>query len=177
MYTHAHIHTHTYTHTHTHTTLKGKCYSLCGVQLFVTPWTVAHQAPLSMGFSRQENAWVAVSFCRESSQLRDGTQVSCVAGRFFTESPGKPYVCVYVYVCVCVCICVRMYNWITTVYLMITPYCKSPLFWFVKNDQLKKKKKKKDQLMSGLPLVTHVPLVLPNRVQAPPITLHVVGQS
>ena len=25
-----------------------------GVQLFVTPWTVAHQAPLSMGFSRQE---------------------------------------------------------------------------------------------------------------------------
>ena len=106
------IHTHTCTHTHTHThhTLKGKCYSLCGVQLFVTPWTVAHQAPLSMGFSRQENAWVAVSFCRESSQLRDGTQVSCVAGRFFTESPGKPYVCVYVYVCVCVCICVRMYN-------------------------------------------------------------------
>ena len=24
------------------------------VQLFVTPWTVAHQAPLFMGFSRQE---------------------------------------------------------------------------------------------------------------------------
>ena len=24
------------------------------VQLFVTPWSVAHQAPLSMGFSRQE---------------------------------------------------------------------------------------------------------------------------
>ena len=24
------------------------------VQLFVTPWTVAHQATLSMGFSRQE---------------------------------------------------------------------------------------------------------------------------
>ena len=27
---------------------------LSRVQLFVTPWTVAHQAPLSMGFSRQE---------------------------------------------------------------------------------------------------------------------------
>ena len=25
------------------------------VQLFVTPWTVDHQAPLSMGFSRQES--------------------------------------------------------------------------------------------------------------------------
>ena len=28
--------------------------SLSGVQLFVTSWTVAHQAPLPMGFSRQE---------------------------------------------------------------------------------------------------------------------------
>ena len=26
------------------------------VHVFVTPWTVTHQAPLSMGFSRQE-AW------------------------------------------------------------------------------------------------------------------------
>ena len=25
-----------------------------GVRLFATPWTIAHQAPLSMGFSRQE---------------------------------------------------------------------------------------------------------------------------
>ena len=29
------------------------CYFNC-VQLFVTLWTVAHQAPLPMGFSRQE---------------------------------------------------------------------------------------------------------------------------
>ena len=28
--------------------------SLSRVQLFVTPWTVAYQAPLSLGFSRQE---------------------------------------------------------------------------------------------------------------------------
>ena len=27
---------------------------LCCVQLFAIPWTVARQAPLSMGFSRQE---------------------------------------------------------------------------------------------------------------------------
>ena len=31
-----------------------KWKSLSSVQLFVTPWTVAYQAPLSMGFSRQE---------------------------------------------------------------------------------------------------------------------------
>ena len=33
---------------------KWKCYSLRCVQLFATPRTVAHQAPLSMEFSRQE---------------------------------------------------------------------------------------------------------------------------
>ena len=30
------------------------CSLLSCVQLFVTPWTIAHQAPLSGGFSRQE---------------------------------------------------------------------------------------------------------------------------
>ena len=34
---------------------------LSHVQLFVTPWTVAYQAPLSMEFSRQEN-WSGVPF-------------------------------------------------------------------------------------------------------------------
>ena len=33
---------------------KVKVKSLSHVQLFVTPWTAAHQAPPSMGFSRQE---------------------------------------------------------------------------------------------------------------------------
>ena len=34
--------------------MKVKVKSLSHVRLFATPWTVAHQAPLSMGFSRQE---------------------------------------------------------------------------------------------------------------------------
>ena len=33
---------------------KWKVTSLSGVQLLATPWTAAHQAPLPMGFSRQE---------------------------------------------------------------------------------------------------------------------------
>ena len=33
-----------------------------------TPWTVAHQAPLSMGFPRKEYWWVAISFSRGSSR-------------------------------------------------------------------------------------------------------------
>ena len=31
-----------------------KCYLLSRIQLFATPWIVARQAPLSMGFFRQE---------------------------------------------------------------------------------------------------------------------------
>ena len=34
--------------------MKVKVKLLSRVQLFATPWTVTHQAPLSMGFSRQE---------------------------------------------------------------------------------------------------------------------------
>ena len=37
-----------------------KVKSLSGVQLLATPWTAAYQAPLSMGFSRQED-WSGVS--------------------------------------------------------------------------------------------------------------------
>ena len=36
-------------------------YSLSRVRLLATPWTVAHQALLSMGFSRQES-WSGLSF-------------------------------------------------------------------------------------------------------------------
>ena len=35
--------------------------SLSHVQLFVTPWTIAHQAPLSMEFPRQEH-WSELQF-------------------------------------------------------------------------------------------------------------------
>ena len=38
-----------------------KLKSLSRVQLFVTPWTVSHQAPPSMGFSRQEY-WSGLPF-------------------------------------------------------------------------------------------------------------------
>ena len=37
------------------------CSMLSCVQLFVTPWTVVHQAPLSMVFFRQEY-WSGLSF-------------------------------------------------------------------------------------------------------------------
>ena len=41
--------------------LKFKVNSLSHVWLFATPWTVAYQTPLSMGFSRQEY-WSGLPF-------------------------------------------------------------------------------------------------------------------
>ena len=58
-------------------------WSLSCIRLFVTPWTV--------GFSvhgilqARILKWVGISFSRGSSQPRNGTQVSCLAGGFFTS--------------------------------------------------------------------------------------------
>ena len=41
--------------------MKVKVKTLSRVQLLATPWTAAYQAPLSMGFSRQEY-WSGVPF-------------------------------------------------------------------------------------------------------------------
>ena len=46
-------------------------------------WTVAHQAPLSMEFSRRILEWVTNAFSRGSSCPRDQTRVSCIVVRFF----------------------------------------------------------------------------------------------
>ena len=51
----------------------------------VTPWTVAFQAPLSMGILQARILErVAMPSSRGSSQPRDQTQVSHIAGSFFT---------------------------------------------------------------------------------------------
>ena len=50
--------------------LKVKVAQLC--RLFVTPWTVARQAPLSMGFFQARTLeWVVIPFSRGSSRPRD----------------------------------------------------------------------------------------------------------
>ena len=56
-----------------------------------TPWTLAHQVPLSMGILQARILeWVAMPSSRGSSQPRDQTHVSCITGGFFTiEPPGK----------------------------------------------------------------------------------------
>ena len=52
----------------------------------VTPWTVACQAPLSVGFSTQVYwSGLPFPFSRGSSRPRNQTQVSCIAERFFSN--------------------------------------------------------------------------------------------
>ena len=60
----------------------------------VTPWTAAHQTPLSMGFSRQEY-WSQLP-CPSPGDLPDPgiePQVSCTAGRFFTNWAMREILC------------------------------------------------------------------------------------
>ena len=63
---------------------------LSRVRLFATPWTVALQAPLSMGFSKQEY-WSGLPFPSPGDLPDPGTEplslVSpALAGGFFTTS-------------------------------------------------------------------------------------------
>jgi len=58
----------------------------------MTPGTVAHQAPLSMGFPRQEY-WSGLSFPSPGDLPHTGIEPAspALAGGFFTtEPPGKP---------------------------------------------------------------------------------------
>ena len=57
-----------------------------------TPWTVACQAPLFMGFSRQEY-WSELPFPSPENLPDPGVEpgLPALAGRFFTAEPsGKP---------------------------------------------------------------------------------------
>ena len=61
------------------------------VQLFATPWTVAGQAPLSMGFL-SKNTGVGCHFLLQETLLTQRSNPHLLGSGFFTtEPPGKPY--------------------------------------------------------------------------------------
>ena len=71
-----------------------KVNPLSRVRLLATPWTAAYQAPLSMGFSRQEY-WSGVPFPSPGDLPDTGTE----AGGFFTiEPPGEPTEIVIIFI-------------------------------------------------------------------------------
>ena len=58
----------------------------------MTPWTVAHQAPLSMGFPRREY-WSGLTFPPPGDLPNSGMEPASPAlADGFTELPGKPLV-------------------------------------------------------------------------------------
>ena len=66
--------------------------SLSRVRLFATPWTVAYQAPLSMGFSRQE-PWSGLPFPSPGNLpdlgIKPGSP-ALQADALPSEPPGNP---------------------------------------------------------------------------------------
>ena len=70
------------------------CSELSQVLLFATPWTRVCQAPLSMGFFRQQY-WPRLLFLPPGDLPDPGIKPTspALAGRFFiTEPPRMPYI-------------------------------------------------------------------------------------
>ena len=73
-------------------TCKHVC-SISHVQCFETPWTLVHQAPLSIELSRREY-WSGLPFPPPGGLLNQGIKPVCPAspasaGRFFTTEPPE----------------------------------------------------------------------------------------
>ena len=75
-----------------HRSCRVSCKSLSHVRLLATPWTVAHQAPISMGFSRQE-CWRGLP-CPSPGHLPDPgiepRSLALQADALTSRPPGKP---------------------------------------------------------------------------------------
>ena len=72
--------------------VKVKVNLLSPVRLFATPWTIAHQAPLSMGFSRQEY-WNGLPFLSPGDLPNPGIEPRSPAlqtGSFPSEPSRNP---------------------------------------------------------------------------------------
>ena len=72
--------------------MKVKVKSLSCVQLFATPWSGAHHAPVSMDFSRQEY-WSGQPFLSPEALPDPGTELrspALQADSLPSDPPGKP---------------------------------------------------------------------------------------
>ena len=73
----------------------ASCFQGCAqafsfVRLFASPWNIAHQAPLSMEFFRQQH-WSGLPFPSAGDLPHPGIKprVSCTAAGFFTAEPSR----------------------------------------------------------------------------------------
>ena len=79
-------------HTESQGPMKVLVAQSCPIQLSMTPWTVAHQSPLYMEFSRQEY-WSVLLFPSPgdlpNSEIKPGSS-TLQADSLPSEPPGKP---------------------------------------------------------------------------------------
>ena len=67
--------------------------SLSPIQLFATPWTITYQAPLTMGFSRQE--WSGLPFPPPGDLPDPGIELrspALQADTLLSEPPGNKFI-------------------------------------------------------------------------------------
>ena len=86
------------------------------VQIFATPWTVAHQAPLSMGFPKQEY-WSGLPFPPPGDLPDPGIKPQSPAlqvDSLSSEPPGKPIYTIYTHTHKC--------WWLSCIQLFVTPW-------------------------------------------------------
>ena len=115
---------------------------------FVTPWTLACQAPLSMGFSRQEH-WSGLPFPTlgdlPDSRIKPMSPASpALAGRFFTTvPPGKPLkknIYIHIKSLKSICPCTHSER----------KACQSPLPGFQSPSSIKVREQDPSQVIQGL---------------------------
>ena len=69
------------------------CLTLCNPMDYSPPGSSVHEI-----FQPRTLEWDAISFSRGSSQPRDQTWVSCIAGRFFIYTIKYIYIYIYIYI-------------------------------------------------------------------------------
>ena len=79
--------------------------------ILMTPWTVACQTPLSMGFPRQEY-WSGLPFPSPGNLPNPEIKPGCPALQVnslpeFAHQGSPSNICV----CVCVCVCIHIWSW------------------------------------------------------------------
>ena len=111
------------------------CFNL--VWLFATLWAIAHQAPLSMRFSRQEY-WSGLLFpslgdLPDSGIEPESPMSPALAGWSFTTST---YIWQkYLYICLCVYICVHTHTYIYVYIYKTKSIRRQQAMIFLKNEQ------------------------------------------
>ena len=108
-----------------------RAWVLSHVRLFATPWAVARQAPLSMGFSRQEY-WMSCHALLQGVFLTQGSNLHhaspTLAGRFFnciTWEDHYGWGCFSNWVCLII-----FYNQVKAIHLFLQECYRNDIWYF-----------------------------------------------